>query len=522
MPNPEHTFHDYIERHEGLLDRALHPGSKEAEELHHSRGKLLVRERIDHLIDTGTAFLELSPLAGLDLYEGVEPGAGIVTGIGKVMGKLVMIVANDATVKGGTYFPMTVKKHLRAQDIALENRLPCLYLVDSGGAFLPKQEEVFPDRFHFGRIFYNQARLSAAGIPQIACVMGSCTAGGAYVPAMSDQVVMVEEQGTIFLGGPPLVKAATGEVVTSEELGGARVHATISGVSDYTAKDDYQALMKVRELVGHFESDQGEGWNIRQKPTPPMHSPERLPEIIPLERKKAFPMREVLQHILDYGSFSEFKPEFGSTLITGFARIDGYPVGIIANDGILFSESAQKGAHFIELCCQRSIPLIFFQNIVGFMVGKEYEHGGIAKHGSKLVHAVANANVPKLTVVVGGSFGAGNYAMCGRAYEPRFLFLWPNSQTAVMGPEQAATVLTQIKRDASEKKGDKVNEKELDEYYRSIFSQYEEQADAYYATARIWDDGVILPQSTRRVLGLCLGIVTKAKPQPTQFGVFRM
>ena len=520
MSNTAGDYSSYLERHEAFVERALHAGSKASEERHKSRGKLLARERIDHLIDTGTAFVELSTLAGLDLYDGVEPGGGIVTGVGKVSNRLTMIIANDATVKGGTYFPITVKKHLRAQEIALENRLPCIYLVDSGGAFLPKQEEVFPDRFHFGRIFYNQARLSAEGIPQVAVVMGSCTAGGAYVPAMSDQVIMVEEQGTIFLGGPPLVKAATGEEVSAEELGGATVHGSISGVSDYTSKDDHQALIKARELIAHFEPDPI--WDVRQKPTPPMHSPERLPEIIPTDRKKAFPMREVLQHILDYGSLSECKPDFGSTLITAFARLDGYPVGVIANDGILFSESAQKGAHFIELCCQRNIPMLFVQNIVGFMVGKEYEHSGIAKHGAKLVHAVANANVPKLTVVVGGSFGAGNYAMCGRAYDPRFLFLWPNAQTAVMGPEQAATVLTQVKRDSAVSKGKSVDEKELEAYQAEITAQYESQADAYYATARLWDDGVIPPQATRRVLSLCLGIVTRYEPEPTRFGVFRM
>lgn len=513
-------YKSYLSRHNELLSLALAGGSERAKEQHTSRGKLLVRARIEELTDNGSPFLELSTLAGLDLYDEVPPGAGIVTGIGRVMGRLVMIVANDATVKGGTYFPLTVKKHIRAQEIALENKLPVVYLVDSGGAFLPLQDEVFPDRFHFGRIFYNQARLSAARIPQIACVMGSCTAGGAYVPAMSDQVIMVEEQGTIFLGGPPLVKAATGEDVSAEELGGAEVHGSISGVSDYSAKDDYQALKKVRELITHFEPEST--WEVRGNASPPMHSPENLPNIIPTDRKKPFPMREVLNHILDYGTVSEFKPQFGKTLITSFARIEGYPVGVIANDGILFSESAQKGAHFIELCCQRNIPLLFMQNIVGFMVGKEYEHGGIAKHGAKLVHAVANAAVPKLTVVTGGSFGAGNYAMCGRAYDPRLLFLWPNAQTSVMGPEQAATVLTQVKRDSLSKKGQAVNEQELQQYSAGILSQYEAQADAYYSTARLWDDGVILPQQTRRVLSLALGVVTRHIPEPTQFGVFRM
>jgi len=510
----------YVTRHQELLQQALHPIDTSALERHIARGKLPVRTRIDELIDAGSAFLELSPLAGYELYGDIPSGAGIVTGIGQVMGRPVMIIANDATVKGGTYFPTTVKKHLRAQDIAFENRLPCIYLVDSGGAYLPKQDEVFPDRLHFGRIFFNQARLSAERIPQIACVMGSCTAGGAYVPAMSDQVIMVEEQGTIFLGGPPLVKAATGEEVSAEDLGGAHVHGTISGVSDYTAKDDYEALKMVRELVMHFEPDSR--WEIRAKSTAPLHSPTLLPTLVPTDRKKPFPMREALGHILDGGSLSEFKRDFGNTLITAFARIEGYPVGIIANDGILFSESAQKGAHFIELCCQRKIPLLFIQNIVGFMVGKEYEHGGIAKHGAKLVHAVANAKVPKLTVVVGGSFGAGNYAMCGRAYDPRFLFLWPNAQTSVMGPEQAATVLTNVKRDSSLKKNGKVDEKALDAFSREILEQYEHQADAYYSTARLWDDGVILPQDTRRVLSLALGVVTRHEPEESTFGVFRM
>lgn len=510
----------YINEHREIVNLAFHPKDTTALERHKARGKLPARTRIDELIDPGSPFLELGALAGYGVYDDIPPGAGIITGIGQVMGRLVMIIANDATVKGGTYFPTTVKKHLRAQDIAFENRLPCIYLVDSGGAYLPKQDEVFPDRFHFGRIFFNQARLSAERIPQIACVMGSCTAGGAYVPAMSDQVIMVAEQGTIFLGGPPLVKAATGEEVSAEDLGGAFVHGTVSGVSDYTAKDDYEALRKVRELILHFEPDPQ--CEIRIESREPRNAPSLLPDLLPTDRRKPFPIREVLQHIVDDGSLSEFKREFGNTLITAFARIDGYPVGILANDGILFSKSAQKGAHFIELCCQRKIPLLFLQNVVGFMVGKEYEHGGIAKHGAKLVHAVANARVPKLTVVVGGSFGAGNYAMCGRAYDPRFLFVWPNAQTSVMGPEQAANVLTNVKRDSTLKRKGTVDEASLSQFSREILEQYEHQADAYYSTARLWDDGVILPQDTRRVLSLALGVVTRHEPAVTTFGVFRM
>ncbi|MCI5064088.1 methylcrotonoyl-CoA carboxylase [bacterium] len=522
-PSPRQlpSYAELLALHEELLHRAAVAGGTRARDRHQEAGKLLVRDRIQTLLDVGSPFLELSPFAGYNLYEGVEPSGGVVTGIGRVSGRLVMVVANDATVKGGSYFPITVKKHLRAQQIALENRLPCLYLVDSGGAFLPMQDEVFPDREHFGRIFFNQAQLSAQRIPQIACVMGSCTAGGAYVPAMSDQVVMVENQGTIFLGGPPLVKAATGEEVSAEELGGATVHGTVSGVSDYTAPDDYAALHTVRELVSHFQHD-SERLSFRHESIHPRFSPELLPALIPRERKKKFPMRKVLDHIVDEGSFSEFKRDFGNTLITAFARIDGYPVGVIANDGILFSESALKGAHFIELCCQRDIPLLFCQNIVGFMVGKEYEHGGIAKDGAKFVHAVANANVPKITVIMGGSFGAGNYAMCGRAYDPRFLFLWPNAETSVMGPEQAAKVLTDIKREALLRRKEQVNEEELAQFSEEILTQYEDQADAYYSSARLWDDGVITPQQTRRVLALTLAVTTREESKETRFGVFRM
>ncbi len=494
---------------------------------HKSRGKLLARERVEHLIDPGSPFLELSALAGLELYEGVRPGAGIITGIGRVSGRECMIVANDATVKGGTYFPLTVKKHLRAQEIALENHLPCLYLVDSGGAFLPLQDEVFPDRDHFGRIFYNQARMSAARIPQIAAVMGSCTAGGAYVPAMSDEAIIVREQGTIFLGGPPLVKAATGVDISAEELGGADVHCRISGVADHIADDDYHALQIMRRIVANLGVAPQSLFDLAT-PVPPAYDPNEILGLIPAEPKKYFPMREILARMLDESVLDEFKRTYGESVICGFARLEGMLIGVIANDGILFSESAVKVAHFIQLCNQRRIPLLFMQNIVGFMVGKDYEHGGIAKHGAKMVTAVSCCTVPKLTLLVGGSFGAGNYGMAGRAYQPRFLFSWPNSRISVMGPEQAASVLTQVRREGAEHKGKKTSEKELDAYRQEIEARYNAQASAFYATARLWDDGIINPLQTRCVLALALAASMNRSHQQqsstsqSDFGIFRM
>jgi 3-methylcrotonyl-CoA carboxylase beta subunit len=485
---------------------------------HTARGKLLPRERIDLLLDPGAPFLELSQLAAFGMYHDGAPGAGMVAGIGRVAGVECMIVANDATVKGGTYYPMTVKKHLRAQEIARENRLPCLYLVDSGGAFLPLQDEVFPDREHFGRIFYNQAQLSAAGIPQIAVVMGSCTAGGAYVPAMSDETIIVKEQGTIFLGGPPLVKAATGEVVDAEELGGGDVHTRISGVADHLAQNDAHALSIARRIVADLNwKKQGE--LDRATPKAPRYAPEEIYGVIPADPKKPFDVREIIARLVDDSDFDEFKQNYGTTLVTGFARLNGYRVGIIANNGILFSESALKGAHFVELCCQRGIPLIFLQNITGFMVGKKYENGGIAKDGAKLVTAVACASVPKFTVLIGGSFGAGNYGMCGRAYSPRFLWMWPNSRISVMGGEQAAGVLAQVKRDQL---GDTWSAEEEEAFKTPIRSQYEHQGHPYYASARLWDDGVIDPAQTREVLSLALEATLSAPIEKTRFGVFRM
>ncbi|BAK77731.1 3-methylcrotonyl-CoA carboxylase beta subunit [Pseudogulbenkiania sp. NH8B] len=493
-------------------------GGDAARAKHMARGKLLPRERIDLLLDPGAPFLELSQLAALGMYHDGAPGAGVVAGIGRVAGVECMIVANDATVKGGTYYPMTVKKHLRAQEIARENRLPCLYLVDSGGAFLPLQDEVFPDREHFGRIFYNQAQLSAAGIPQIAVVMGSCTAGGAYVPAMSDETIIVKEQGTIFLGGPPLVKAATGEVVDAEELGGGDVHTRISGVADHLAQNDAHALSIARRIVSDLNwKKQGE--LDRAEPKAPRYAAEEIYGVIPADPKKPFDVREIIARLVDDSDFDEFKQNYGSTLVTGFARLNGYRVGIIANNGILFSESALKGAHFVELCCQRGIPLIFLQNITGFMVGKKYENGGIAKDGAKLVTAVACASVPKFTVLIGGSFGAGNYGMCGRAYSPRFLWMWPNSRISVMGGEQAAGVLAQVKRDQL---GDTWSAEEEEAFKAPIRSQYEHQGHPYYASARLWDDGVIDPAQTREVLSLALEATLSAPIEKTRFGVFRM
>ncbi|WP_425572339.1 carboxyl transferase domain-containing protein [Nonomuraea thailandensis] len=487
------------------LQAAALGGPERSRRRHVERGKLLPRERVDGLLDPGSRFLELSPLAANGLYDDQAPAAGIITGVGRVSGRECVIVANDATVKGGTYYPVTVKKHLRAQEVALHNRLPCVYLVDSGGAFLPRQDEVFPDREHFGRIFYNQATMSARGIPQIAAVLGSCTAGGAYVPAMSDEAVIVRGQGTIFLGGPPLVKAATGEEVTAEELGGGDLHARVSGVTDHLAEDDAHALAIVRDIVSTLAPRAERPWETIA-PEPPRHDPRDLYGLVPGDTRQPYDVREVIARIADGSRFLEFKAEYGSTLVTGFAHVHGHPVGILANNGILFSESAMKGAHFIELCDQRRIPLLFLQNISGFMVGKAYEAGGIAKHGAKMVTAVACARVPKLTVVIGGSFGAGNYAMAGRAYSPRFLWMWPNARISVMGGEQAANVLTTV--------GDADPD--------AIRAQYEHQGNPYYSTARLWDDGVIDPLDTRTVLGLALSAAANAPLDPAGYGVFRM
>jgi 3-methylcrotonyl-CoA carboxylase beta subunit len=495
-------------------------GSESARQKHTSRGKLLVRERIDLLLDPGTPFLELSPLAAYGMYGGDVASAGAVAGIGRLNGRECVIVSNDATVKGGTYYPITIKKHLRAQEVARENRLPCVYLVDSGGAFLPMQDEVFPDKEHFGRIFYNQANLSALGIPQIACVMGSCTAGGAYVPAMSDEAVIVRNQGTIFLGGPPLVKAATGEVVSAEDLGGGDVHTRISGVADHLAENDHHALALVRRIVGNLGPR--ELAYHPQAVEEPLYDPEELYGVIPVDTRKPFDVREVIARIVDGSRFDEFKARFGTTLVTGFAHIFGYAVGIVANNGVLFSESAQKAAHFIELCSQRRIPLVFLQNITGFMVGRKYENEGIARHGAKMVTAVATAQVPKFTVLIGGSYGAGNYGMCGRAYSPRFLWTWPNSKISVMGGEQAANVLATVRRDALEAQGKQWSAEEEEAFKAPIRAQFETQGSAYYATARLWDDGIIDPAQTRRTLALGLAAAANAPVPETRFGVFRM
>ncbi len=496
-------------------------GSEDARRKHHERSKLLVRERIDLLLDEGTAFLELSPLAAHAVYEDDVPGAGMVTGIGRVSGREVLIIANDATVKGGTYYPLTVKKHLRAQEIAQENHLPCIYLVDSGGAFLPLQADVFPDRDHFGRIFYNQAQMSARGIPQIACVMGSCTAGGAYVPAMSDEVVIVKGNGTIFLGGPPLVKAATGEEVTAEDLGGADVHTRLSGVADHFAEDDREALGMVRDIVANLGPRRRPPWEL-QTPEPPRYDPEEIYGIVPRDSRKSYDIRELIARLVDGSRLHEFKARYGTTLICGFAHVEGQPVGLLANNGILFSESALKGAHFIELCCARGIPLLFLQNITGFMVGRQYENGGIAKDGAKLVTAVSSANVPKLTVVVGGSFGAGNYGMCGRAYQPRMLWMWPNARISVMGGPQAAMVLLTVRRDNMLARGRDMSSEEQERFKAPILEKYEREGSPYYATARLWDDGILDPLDTRQALALGLAAAGNAPPEPTRFGVFRM
>ena len=496
-------------------------GADAARKRHQGRGKLLPRERVAALLDPGAPFLELSPLAAWEAYADPVPASGLVTGIGRVSGRQCVIVANDATVKGGTYYPLTVKKHLRAQEIALENRLPCIYLVDSGGAHLPSQDEVFPDRDHFGRIFYNQANLSAAGIGQIAVVMGSCTAGGAYVPAMADEAIIVRNQGTIFLAGPPLVKAATSEIVTAEELGGADVHTRISGVADHYADDDRHALELARRAVANLGAAEPLAPPARE-PRPPLYDPEELYGVVPASPRSPFDSREIIARVVDAGEFDEFKARYGTTLVTGFAHIEGRLVAILANNGILFSESSLKATHFIELACQRGIPLVFLQNITGFMVGKKAEHGGIARDGAKMVMAVACARVPKLTLIVGGSYGAGNYGMCGRAYSPRFLWTWPNARISVMGGEQAAGVLAKVRRDALEKSGKEWTSKEEDAFKAPILEQYARQSNAYYATARLWDDGIIDPKDTRRTLALGIAATLDAPVEETRFGVFRM
>lgn len=496
-------------------------GSASARERHRAQGRLLVRERLARLLDEGSPWLEIAPFAADSVYEDAVPAAGIVAGIGQVSGVSCMIIANDATVKGGTYYPLTVKKHLRAQAIAEENALPCLYLVDSGGAFLPKQDEVFPDREHFGRIFYNQARMSAKQIPQIAIVMGSCTAGGAYIPAMADVSIMVRNQATIFLAGPPLVKAATGETVSAEALGGADVHCKLSGVSDYYAKDDVHALLIAREVVSNLNRKPSVLLD-QLSPVPPLYDPKEIYGLIPSDLRKPYDVRELIARLVDASVFDEFKALYGSSLVCGFARWYGFLVGIVANNGILFSEAAQKGAHFIELCAQRGIPLIFLQNIAGFMVGKKYEAEGIAKHGAKLVTAVACANVPKFTVIVGGSYGAGNYGMCGRAYDPRFLWMWPNAKIAVMGGEQAASVMVQVRQESLAKQNKKLSSEDEKALLETVLGQYEQASHAYYSSARLWDDGVIDPMDTRPTIALALSLALQNPPEPTQFGVFRM
>ncbi|MGA2395425.1 MAG: carboxyl transferase domain-containing protein [Candidatus Lustribacter sp.] len=527
MPPEASTEHNaaamlaLVEELRANLARVRAGGGTAATERHHQRGKLTARERIDRLVDPGAPFLELSALAAHGMYDGDAPSAGIVTGIGTVSGTPCAIIANDATVKGGTYYPITVKKHVRAQEIAAQNHLPCIYLVDSGGAFLPLQAEVFPDRDHFGRIFYNQARMSAAGIPQIAAVMGSCTAGGAYVPAMSDEAIIVEGTGTIFLGGPPLVQAATGEIVSAEELGGADVHTRISGVADHLAVNDEHALGLVREAVAHANVRPHDAWP-RRAPQPPARPRDAIYGIVPADARHAYDVRDVIACIVDGSAFAEFKARYGTTLVCGFAHIDGHPVGILANNGILFSESALKGAHFIELCAKRGTPLVFLQNITGFMVGKDYERGGIAKDGAKLVTAVAGAAVPKFTVVIGGSFGAGNYGMCGRAFSPNQLWMWPNARISVMGGEQAASTLLTVRMEADKGKGEPLDAAAQAAFKAPILAKYEAEGNPYYATARLWDDGIIDPADTREVLALGLAAARYAPPQPTAFGIFRM
>jgi 3-methylcrotonyl-CoA carboxylase beta subunit len=504
-----------------VLQQTALGGSDAARQKHIARGKLLPRERVEKLLDPGTPFLELSGLAAHEMYNGDAPAAGIITGIGRVSGIECVIVCNDATVKGGTYYPLTVKKHLRAQEIAMQNNLPCIYLVDSGGANLPQQEEVFPDRDHFGRIFYNQANMSAQGIAQIAVVMGSCTAGGAYVPAMSDESIIVRNQGTIFLGGPPLVKAATGEQVSAEDLGGGDVHTRLSGVADHLAADDHHALQLARDAVKNLNRKKRAD-QVVLPVKPPRYDPSEIDGIVPLDTRKPYDVREIIARIVDDSAFDEFKARFGTTLVTGFAHIHGMPVGIVANNGILFSESAQKGAHFIELCAQRKIPLVFLQNITGFMVGRKYENEGIARHGAKMVTAVATAAVPKFTVIIGGSFGAGNYGMCGRAFSPRLLVMWPNARISVMGGEQAASVLATVRREGMEAKGEAWSAEQEAAFKAPIRDQYEREGHPYYASARLWDDGVIAPSDTRRVLALGLSAAMNAPILDTRFGVFRM
>ncbi|MCA2008431.1 Methylcrotonyl-CoA carboxylase carboxyl transferase subunit [Tritonibacter mobilis] len=496
-------------------------GGEKSRARHESRGKMLPRRRVANLLDPGSPFLEVGATAAHGMYDGAAPAAGVIAGIGRVHGQEVMVVCNDATVKGGTYFPMTVKKHLRAQEIAEENNLPCVYLVDSGGANLPQQDEVFPDRDHFGRIFYNQARMSAKGIPQIAVVMGSCTAGGAYVPAMSDVTIIVKEQGTIFLAGPPLVKAATGEVVSAEDLGGGDVHTRLSGVADYLAEDDAHALALARRAVSHLNRTKPQGVNW-QSPEEPAYDPEEILGVVPGDLRTPYDIREVIARLVDGSRFDEFKPRFGETLVTGFAHLKGCPIGIIANNGVLFSEAAQKGAHFVELCSQRKIPLVFLQNITGFMVGRKYENEGIARHGAKMVTAVASTNVPKITMLVGGSFGAGNYGMAGRAYSPRFLWTWPNSRISVMGGEQAAGVLATVKRDAIERQGGTWSAEEEAQFKQPTIDMFAEQSHPLYASARLWDDGIIDPRKSRDVLSLSLSAALNAPIEDTRFGVFRM
>ncbi len=518
--NAEHMRALVEDLHQQIAVSAAGGGEK-ARQKHLSRDKMLPRERINQLLDNGSPFLEIAPLAAHGLYDNAAPCAGVIAGIGRVQGIEVMVVANDATVKGGTYYPLTVRKHLRAQEIALENHLPCVYLVDSGGAYLPLQDEVFPDRDHFGRIFYHQARLSALNIPQIAVVMGSCTAGGAYVPAMCDESIIVADQGTIFLGGPPLVKAATGEVVDAESLGGARVHCSQSGVTDHYAEDDAQALARARDIVASLNRQKTLPVRI-QKPCEPAYPIDELYGVIPKDTRYPYDVRQVIARLVDGSQFQEFKSLYGKTLVCGFAHLMGYPVGIVANNGILFGESAQKGAHFIQLCNQRNVPLIFLQNITGFMVGKKYENAGIAKDGAKMVTAVACSHVPKFTVVIGGSFGAGNYAMCGRAYQPRMLWTWPNARISVMGGEQAAAVLATVKRDGLEKRGEDWPADEESAFRQSIEHQYETQGHPYYASARLWDDGVIDPCDTRQVLGLAISAAMNAPIEPDRYGIFRM
>src|SRR5829696_9108853 len=500
---------------------AARGGGERAVERHRGRGKLTARERVDRLVDPGSAFLELNALAAWDLYEGQAPSGGIVTGIGVVEGHECVIVANDATVKGGSYFPLTVKKHLRAQEVAAQNRLPCLYLVDSGGAFLPLQDEVFPDREHFGRIFFNQARMSAAGIPQIAVVMGSCTAGGAYVPAMSDETIIVRGTGTIFIGGPPLVKAATGEDVTAEDLGGADVHTRLSGVADYLAEDDRHALALLRDVAGRLFRPRYLPWEVLP-PRPPRHDPAELYGVVPADPRQPYDVREVLARLLDDSRFAEFKARYGTTLVCGWGRLWGYPIGVLANNGVMFAESALKGAHFVELCCQRKIPLLFLQNITGFMVGRESENRGLARDGAKLVMAVANAQVPRFTIIVGGSYGAGNYGMCGRGYSPRQLWLWPSARTAVMGGEQAADVLVTVPRDQLRARGQTLGAEEERALREPLLAKYERESSPYYSTARLWDDGILDPLDTRLALALGLAAATRAPIPDTRFGVFRM